>query len=516
MSNNEALDALNKRGWTSMKTQTSSALGQKVSKVLSKISGDLQGEELSRVLWLSIILFFIVGGYWLLRSLKDPVMSSINGVEYIPQAKIASLFVVFGLVIVYNKLLDMYKKHELFYYMGIAYAVAFFIMGLMLMHPTIGLKNTEASPDRYLGWISYVTIESFGSMVVQCYWALVNNSVDSKFGKKNFGKVIAGAQIGSILGPTLATQAYYFGIPMLYLISSVVMFGMVFAMYMYVTKFGTNEEEVVPGADKKEKKSAGILEGFHLFYEHNYVKGLFVVSSFFMIQVTVVDFLMKVLAKEKYSSEYPDDPEIATQHFASFMGYFGQATNSISLLFSFFGTGLILEKFGLTLTLISFPCLLLICSIIVWTSPSIWIVFTVMMIMKALSYALNNPTKEILYQVTSTSIKFKCKSWIDTFGQRSAKASGSIITGLFASNLVDLVNYGSLTGVITCLFLIYVSNYMGKEYEELESKGIKVGEEELPSYTYEMTSNDQPDSMEEDDLLENREEGQDHSETPTN
>jgi hypothetical protein len=27
-------------------------------------------------------LFFVVGGYWLLRSLKDPIMSVIDGVEY--------------------------------------------------------------------------------------------------------------------------------------------------------------------------------------------------------------------------------------------------------------------------------------------------------------------------------------------------------------------------------------------------------------------------------------------------
>jgi AAA family ATP:ADP antiporter len=41
-----------------------------------------------------------------------------------------------------------------------------------------------------------------------------------------------------------------------------------------------------------------------------------------------------------------------------------------------------------------------------------------MMVIKGMSYALNNPTKEILYQMTSINIKFKCKSWIDTFGQR--------------------------------------------------------------------------------------------------
>ena len=42
-------------------------------------------------------------GYWLLRSLKDSVMVSLNGVEYIPQAKMVSLVVVTALVFVYNK-----------------------------------------------------------------------------------------------------------------------------------------------------------------------------------------------------------------------------------------------------------------------------------------------------------------------------------------------------------------------------------------------------------------------------
>ncbi len=75
-------------------------------------------------------------------------MSAINGVEYIPQAKIASLFVVFGLVLVYNKLLDKFRLDELFMYMGLFYGCLFGIMGLLLLHPTIGLQNTVASPSR--------------------------------------------------------------------------------------------------------------------------------------------------------------------------------------------------------------------------------------------------------------------------------------------------------------------------------------------------------------------------------
>lgn len=79
---------------------------------------------------------------------------------------------------------------------------------------------------------------------------------------------------------------------------------------------------------------------------------------------------------------------------------------------------MIIKNFGLTATLIAFPVLMLVCTAIVWIAPNIWVVFLVMMVIKGMSYALNNPTKEILYQMTSTNIKFKCKSWIDTFGQR--------------------------------------------------------------------------------------------------
>ena len=169
--------------------------------------------------------------------------------DRIPQAKIASLFVVFGLVIVCkyyihapyflivlllssscdgidgadNKLLDVMPKHHVFYLMGMSYFLIFGLISLLLSHPTVGIANINSDPTRLLGWVSYCAIESFGSVVIQCYWALVNASVDVKFAKANFGFIVAGAQIGSIMGPTVATQADLIGIPMLYMIGALCM-----------------------------------------------------------------------------------------------------------------------------------------------------------------------------------------------------------------------------------------------------------------------------------------------------
>ena len=104
------------------------------------------------------------------------------------------------------------------------------------------------------------------------------------------------------MGPTVATQASIVGIPALYLGGAFIMFLMVGAMYLYVERFGVvlddddddDEESKLQTqpennssstkATKPAGKEEGIMEGFNLFYEHNYVKGIFAISSFFMIQ----------------------------------------------------------------------------------------------------------------------------------------------------------------------------------------------------------------------------------------
>merc|ERR1712226_824393 len=110
------------------------------------------------------------------------------------------------------------------------------------------------------------------------------------------------------------------------------------------------------------------------------------------------------------------------------MGMFGFATNALSFLLSFFGTSKIIQTLGLRLTLRLFPILCLLTILTVRLFPSLTIVFAAMMVLKANSYALNNPTKELLYQPTSNTVKYKAKSWIDIFGARGSKAFGSLIT----------------------------------------------------------------------------------------
>lgn len=469
-----------------------------------RIYGDaLPIPQLLKTLCLSATLFFMIGGYWLLRSLKDPVLSALCGVTAIPKAKMLSVGVVLFVVSIYNKLLDSsYKKHTLFYMFGMFYFVLFTIISLLLKHPTIGLANEVPSYYRVLGWISYCSIESFGSVMVSLFWSFTNSNFDLESAKSSYGLLVASAQVGSILGPTLVNvKAETWGVANVYFAGALAMLLLQGCMYVYVSTYGTTETNkdatdaaAEEDAKKKKKKKAGVLEGIHLFIKHNYVKGIFAISCLFMVEVTIVDYTMKVLAKEHFSGlhpcqvgqscwDYSDAAEHglsadATKAFTTFMGLFGQATNTLSFLLSFFGTSAIIRYLGLRLTLLLFPSMCLIVIIIVRLNPTLYVVFAAMMVLKANSYALNNPTKEMLYQPTSAAVRYKAKSWIDIFGARGSKAMGSVVTNAFSDSAANLVQNGSLVGMAVASFLIWNARFMGNSFDKYVATGYVVGGED--------------------------------------
>ena len=458
--------------------------------------------EFCRAICLATTLFFMIGSYWMLRSLKDPILSALCGVAVIPKAKMLSVFVVLFVVSFYNKLLDSdIPKHKLFYIFGTFYFTLFIGIALLLMHPELGLANEVPSPWRIMGWVSYCSIESFGSVMVSLFWSFANSNISLETAKASYGVMVATAQIGSIIGPTFVKWAApIYGPAKCYMVAACGILLLQLTMYSYVSIYGVQETKdaeaaalqgIKPSSKKKEK--AGILEGLQLFYKYNYVKGIFAISCLFMIAGTIVDFTLKVLAQQYFAEEHPclegmscynaldtahhGTSQEATAAFTSFMGFFGQATNILSFALSFFGTSAVIRYLGLRLTLLLFPSIIFMMIVIVRFNPTLYTVFGAMMVFKACSYALNNPTKEILYQPTSPAVRYKAKSWIDIFGARGSKAVGSIVTNAFSDSATNLVQNGSLVGMAVASFLIWNATFMGRKFDEYTASGHVVGGE---------------------------------------
>lgn len=430
-----------------------------LARIARALWGDLSREDFKRFGMLSLTFLFLIGTYWLMRPLKDALFMKIVGKLYIPYAKMASLLFIIPLILVYSKLVDMFSRDKLFYVICSFYATMFFIIAYFLAHPTMGLANTVPHKGRILGWVIYLGIESFGSMLPALFWSFVASTTDSSLAKRGYGLIIAGAQIGSIAGPTLATYAEVIGMPQLAIIVGCGIITIPCLIWLFVRSFPLVHATPLAG---EKKKGTGPIEGLRLLLSKPYLLGILGVATLYEIIGTILDYQMKFAADEAYGSA-----EKVTQ----FLGLFGQAANGLALLFALIGTSFVIRRFGLTFSLVTFPVAIACVITYVWWSPSsLWTLFAAMVIIKGLSYALNNPCKEIMYIPTSKDVKYKAKSWIDMFGGRSAKATGSGINALF-TEMADLIFYGSLISLGVVGVWIMIAFYVGKTNEKLTQEG---------------------------------------------
>lgn len=414
---------------------------------------DFTSDDLKRFGILSLTLLFIIGTYWLMRPLKDALFMNIVGAKYVPLAKTFSLFFVIGLVFFYQKLVDLVAKYKLFYIICTAYAALFAGVAYFLSHPTIGLANTDTDPSRILGWVIYLSIESFGSIVVALFWSYVATTTDTSTAKRGYPLIIAGAQFGSIAGPYLAQNAPTIGLSLLMLITSVGIMCVPVMIAIFVRMFPSATGESTSG---KDKKPTSMLEGIRLLLSKPYLLGILGIATLYEVIGTILDYQLKVAAQAEFGN---------AAAVASFLGKFGIYTNGVSLVLAFVGTSFFIRRFGLTFCLLAFPATVAAVIAGVYVMPSLWAFFYAMIAVKALSYALNNPCKEIMYIPTSKDVKFKAKSWIDSFGGRSAKGLGSQINMLIPMEL--LASLGSLVCFGVIGLWVFVAYYVGTTNDKL-------------------------------------------------
>jgi len=405
--------------------------------------------------------------------MKNAIFNDLVGFASQPYAKLLSLFVMVFVVIGYSKLVDMFEKHKLFYILCTLFAGIFFFLGYATSHPDVFSLSQSSSlyplfswiPGKVIGWFSYIAFES-SSLLMFLFWAFVASTTKPESAKKGYAMIVTCIQIGTITGPAIVTNfAPKVGSPALIALGGVIVLIIPLLIKLY-TKYMPKEEGVVSKSTKAKKKT-GFLEGLKLIVTKPYVIGILVVSTIYEIIATILEFQMNMIAKGFFPTR---------DAFASFNGKYGMSINFMALLFALLGTSFLMRKFGLRFCLIMYPTMIAIvlCGLLVVNFAGatniqiMWALFGSMIAVKGFSYALNNPTKEIMYIPTSKDVRFKAKTWIESFGGRSSKGIGSGITAAFANNLPALLAFGTIISLGIVGVWLVVANMLGKKYNKLQ------------------------------------------------
>lgn len=450
---------------------------------------DLKKEEIRKFGLLAITGFLVIGTYWLLRLLKNTIFFKVafpeefgwdahQGALYQPLAKFWSPFIVLATVLIYSKLVDIFKKHQLFYIICSFYGMLFaLIASVVFVKEQYGTHMLGKEILAAVGWVNYFSVETFGSLTPALFWSFTNSISTTDAAKRGFPLIVTCMQIGAMGGSSLLlfTESVGAMYPFIFL-TALFMFFIAGMIYYFMRTIPAHEMVGNVAAAATEKKKEGFFEGFisglTLLVSRPYLLGVLIISTFYEICSQIVDYQMHSQASRV--------PEYATAiGFSRFEGIFGVSANALSFLIALLGTSYIIKRFGVRVSLCIYPVIFIItiCSLLMffYTGPTslqlLWATFGAFMIIKSIGYALNNPLKEMMYIPTSKDAKFKSKGWIDMFGGRFSKAAGGRITNFFKHDLSELMVYGTFFSLGIIGVWLAAAFYVGRKNQQLIQRG---------------------------------------------
>jgi AAA family ATP:ADP antiporter len=432
-------------------------------------------EELKKFGILALIFCGIIAIYWALRPMKDSIFNAIVGLEdWQPWAKGLSLVVMFPIVILYSKLVDTFPRHKVFYCLTGLYGLIALIMFFCFSDPSIGLANTVKSPTRILGWVWYIWVESFGSLMVALFWAIVTDITSPESAKRGFPLVALFGQFGNMVGPFfLNAKALGFAnsAPVVGILAGMLFaIGLLFWVFMHVTPAHQLRGYRAEGEEDREEQvesEPGFFEGLKLLATQGYLLGLFLIITVYEVVVTVLDYHFKCSVMASFTNEVEQ---------GSYLASYATWTGLVSTLCVLFGINSIQRILGMRVSLLMLPILTAAAVLLIKFNPqSLVIGFWIMVFSKAVNYALNQPTLKQLYIPTSKDTKYKAQAWIEMFGGRFSKASGSFINGFRKPLVASLGNIDGVTrflmfssiisfGLIGVWLLVAI--YVAKTYDK--------------------------------------------------
>jgi ATP/ADP translocase len=398
--------------------------------------------------------------------------------------------------------LDDTVSIAIFFQIGVPYVVAFLAIAYLVQRfeQTEPLQGEASAAEPHvdawyvLGYAMYATIESFGSLAVATFWSYTNSTLSLHDAERYYGTIIATAQLGAIGGSTLVASGRWEAPYLLVVVSLFIVLQLVL-MHLYERKFeptsvlaieataaiasvagGSNSvmgdaQSVMTWQDNNATVTKPFWSGLYLIFQHRYVMLILGVSCLYEICMTMFDYQMKLLGLAKFEHDITEE-----MSFLEFMGRYGQVVNFTSLIFSSILFPWLIRRFGLRRTLMLFPTVLLFVAFLIYGAlpGNLGVIFFSLSLLKAMTYSIHDPSKEMLYIPTSNAVKFRAKFWIDVVGERILKAVGSAFNTL-ADTVEQSIKIGRIPSFLSALGLWLACYYVGIYFDKLLATGKVIG-----------------------------------------
>jgi HEAT repeat protein/MFS family permease len=379
-------------------------------RLLSRTVEIKRGEEV-----ISLLLFF----YFFLISAPYTIIKSVRNAKYIIEYRAVNLPVAYlltavfmGVVVAFHSKIQMRIPRGFLIISSLVFFIlSSFIFGILFL--------TD------IGWVPlvfFIWANVFIMVLMTQFWILVNDIFNPREAKRLIGFFVSGGILGGIAGGlfagVLATRIpdylLYFSAGML-----VLNIGVVSAIFRWKKRASPSalREDTQNLRKTGSLKKVGFLDCFKTVLTTYYLKLLAAVVTITWIVSTFIDWQYNNVIENAVRQTF----------YISFFGYFNSALLVIPFFVQLLMTSNFIKRFGIRLTLLVYPLMLLFFSFGIAGSPSIPFALGIKGTDKSLSFSLNQSVRELLYIPISPEVKYKSKIFIDMFLNRLGKGIGALL-----------------------------------------------------------------------------------------
>jgi ATP:ADP antiporter, AAA family len=424
---------------------------------LLSVFGEVRAGEAATVLLLLSNIFLILAGYYVCKTVREPLILASGGAEVKSYAAAGQALVLMLFVPLYGWFASKVDRARLIY--GVT---LFFILNIELFW--LGAKLGVP----YLGVAFFIWVGIFNNAVIAQFWSYGNDLFSTEMGERLFPVIGIGATLGSPLGSGLAERLFTMGVgayTMLHITALILLISM--GLYWLVERrAGSSRQQ--GGSTAKLKGREG---GFKLLAGRSYLQLICVLLILLNLVNTTGQYVLDRYVLAEAASRAATDTAFNKEAFlGAFYGGYMFWVNVLTVVLQALLVSRIVKYLGLAGALLALPIVALGSYSMVLAGATLVVLRLAKTVENATDYSIMNTARQMLWLPTSREEKYKAKQAADTFIVRVGDllSAGLVYVG---TTVLGLASAGfALVNVVACVLWLGVGVMLLKQYRSLAAE----------------------------------------------
>ena len=470
---------------------------------LLRLFTEVRAGESGTVLLLALNVFILLAAYYLLRILREPLISAQGGAVAASYSYGAQAILLLGLVPAYGALASRVPRRLL-----INIVTVFFVVCIAIF---FGLTQF-AIP---IGIAFFVWVGVFSVMIVAQFWAFANDIYTTEEGKRLFPIVAFGASAGATFGAWIADPLIRsLGINSLMIMSAVLLLiAAAVTNYIDARERRRTETDVpdvltsglMPAATSQVRAATGQFEipkkehleasgtfktikamkeeeeqvptstgsAFALVFRNRYLLLIALLVMLLNWVNTNGEFILRETVNRAAAEAVANGTTDLTE--SEFVGTFYSSfqfwVSLIGLFAQLFIVSRILKYLGVRVAILMLPVLAMTGYAILVFLPILPVIRLVKTAENATDYSVNNIVRNVLFLPTTREEKYKAKQAIDSFFHRAGDVLHSATVFIGTTWLAFTVTTFAVLNIGLVVVWLVIAILIGKRYGRMEAAG---------------------------------------------